>query len=174
MRERVGVLDLSAFAKYDVTGRGAAAFLDRLCANRVPRRRGGVVLAHMLGEPGGIECEATISRLGDERFFVLSGATAELHDLDWMAWHIGDGEEVEIANRTADYACLVLTGPRARDVLGALHLGRPRQRGVPLDERARDRGGGGCRYGPCACPTWASSAGSCIIPWRAWNPSTTL
>ena len=120
VRERVGVLDLSAFAKYDVTGRDAAAFLDRLCANRVPRRRGGVVLAHMLGEPGGIECEATISRLGDERFFVLSGATAELHDLDWMAWHIGDGEEVEIANRTADYACLVLTGPRSRDVLGAL------------------------------------------------------
>ena len=120
VRERVGVLDLSAFAKYDVTGRDAAAFLDRLCANRVPRRRGGVVLAHMLGEPGGIECEATTSRLGDERFFVLSGATAELHDLDWMAWHIGDGEEVEIANRTADYACLVLTGPRARDVLGAL------------------------------------------------------
>ena len=120
VRERVGVLDLSAFAKYDVTGRDAAAFLDRLCANRVPRRRGGVVLAHMLGEPGGIECEATISRLGDERFFVLSGATAELHDLDWMSWHIGDDEEVEIANRTADYACLVLTGPRARDVLGAL------------------------------------------------------
>ena len=103
-----------------MTGRDAAAFLDRLCANRVPRRRGGVVLAHMLGEPGGIECEATISRLGDERFFVLSGATAELHDLDWMSWHIGDDEEVEIANRTADYACLVLTGPRARDVLGAL------------------------------------------------------
>ncbi len=120
VRERVGVLDLSAFAKYDVEGRDAAAFLDRLCANRVPRRRGGVVLAHMLGEPGGIECEATISRLGDERFFVLSGATAELHDLDWMSWHIGDDEEVEVINRSADYACLVLTGPRSRDVLGAL------------------------------------------------------
>ena len=120
VRERVGVLDLSAFAKYDVTGRDAAAFLDRLCANRVPRKRGGVVLAHMLGEPGGIECEATISRLADERFFVLSGATAELHDLDWMAWHIGEDEEVEIENCTADYACLVLTGPRARDVLGTL------------------------------------------------------
>ena len=120
VRERVGVLDLSAFAKYDVTGRDAAAFLDRLCANRMPRKRGKVVLAHMLGEPGGIECEATISRLGDERFFVLSGATAELHDLDWMTWHIREGEEVEIAKRSADYACLVLSGPRARDVLGAL------------------------------------------------------
>ena len=120
VREGVGVLDLSAFAKYDVTGRDAAAFLDRLCANRVPRRQGGVVLAHMLGEPGGIECEVTISRLGDERFFVLSGATAELHDLDWMTWHIDEGEAVEIENRSADLACLVLTGPRSRDVLGAL------------------------------------------------------
>ena len=120
VRERVGVLDLSAFAKYDVTGRGAAAFLDRLCANRMPRRQGGVVLAHMLGEPGGIECEATITRLGDERFFVLSGATAELHDLDWMNQHLESGEAVEIENRTADYACLVLAGPRSRDVLAAL------------------------------------------------------
>ena len=120
VRERVGVLDLSAFAKYDVSGKDAASFLDRLCANRVPRRRGGVVLAHMLGEAGGIECEVTLTRLDDERFFVLSGALAELHDLDWMTRRLRGGEALTIENRSADYACLVLAGPRSREVLAAL------------------------------------------------------
>ena len=120
VRERVGVLDLSAFAKYDVLGKDAEAFLNRLCANRVPRREGGVILAHMLGEPGGIECEATITRLGDEHFYVLSGAVAEVHDLDWMTWHLQPDEQVEIVNITADYACLVLTGPQSRAVLSQI------------------------------------------------------
>ena len=120
VRERVGVLDLSGFAKYDIVGSDTEAFLNRLCANRVPRRQGAVVLAHMLGEPGGIECEMTITRLADEHFYVLSGATAELHDLDWLTWHVRDGEDVEIRNITMDYGCLVVTGPRSRDVLSSL------------------------------------------------------
>ena len=64
MRERAGLLDLCSFSKYDVSGSGATAFLDRLCANRLPRRQGGVVLTTMLTEHGGIESEATISRIG--------------------------------------------------------------------------------------------------------------
>ena len=120
VRERVGVLDLSSFAKYDVTGKDAEAFLNRICANRMPRRDGGVALVHMLGEPGGIECEATVTRFGDNWFYVLSGAVAELHDLDWMSQHINDDEDVDIANITGDYGCLVLTGPRSRDVLKKL------------------------------------------------------
>jgi dimethylglycine dehydrogenase len=120
VRERVGVLDLSSFAKYDVTGKDAEAFLNRICANRMPRRDGGVALVHMLGEPGGIECEATVTRFGDNWFYVLSGAVAELHDLDWMSQHINDDEDVDIANITGDYGCLVLAGPRSRDVLNKL------------------------------------------------------
>ena len=120
VRERVGVLDLSSFAKYDVTGKDAEAFLNRICANRMPRRDGGVALVHMLGEPGGIECEATVTRFGDNWFYVLSGAVAELHDLDWMSQHINDDEDVDIANITGDYGCLVLAGPRSRDVLNRL------------------------------------------------------
>ena len=51
MRERVGILDLSGFAKYDVTGRDARTLLNRLCANRVPKR-GGIALTHLLSEGG--------------------------------------------------------------------------------------------------------------------------
>jgi len=120
VRERVGLLDLSSFAKFDVSGRDAHAYLDRLNANRIPRRDGGVVLSHMLTELGGIECEATITRLAPDRFYVLSAATAELHDLDWLQQHIRDGEEVSVKNITRDYGVLVLTGPRSRDVLAKL------------------------------------------------------
>ena len=120
VRERVGVLDLSSFAKYDVTGPDAAAMLDRLCANRMARREGGIVLAHMLTEDGMIESEATITRLAADRFYVLSGAVAELHDLDMLVQGKRDGEDVTITNVSDDFGMLVLTGPRARDVLGPL------------------------------------------------------
>ncbi len=120
VRQRVGVLDLTSFAKYDVTGRDAESFLDRLFANRMPRRVGRVVLAHMLTEDGMIESEATITRLAEHRFYILSGAVAELHDLDLLAQAKRDGEEVTIDNVTADYGVLVVSGPRARDVLAKL------------------------------------------------------
>jgi dimethylglycine dehydrogenase len=118
--ERAGVLDLSAFSKYEVSGGDAEAFLNRICANRSPERDGGVVLAHMLGEPGGIECEATITRLASDKYYVLSGAVAELHDLDWMMQHVEEGEEVSVNNVTADYGCLVLAGPKSRQILSRL------------------------------------------------------
>ncbi len=120
VRERVGLLDLTSFAKFDVIGAHAHTYLDRLNANRIPRRDGGVVLSHMLTELGGIECEATITRLAPDRFYVLSAAVAELHDLDWLRQHINDGEDVTVNNVTHDYAVLVLTGPRSRDVLAKL------------------------------------------------------
>jgi dimethylglycine dehydrogenase len=120
VRERVGLLDLTSFAKYDIGGRDAEAYLNRLNANRIPRRDGGIVLSHMLTELGGIECEATITRLGADRFYVLSAAVAELHDLDWLEQHIADGEDVTVENVTHDYGVLVLTGPRSRELLAKL------------------------------------------------------
>ena len=120
VRERVGVLDLSSFAKFDVTGPDAETLLNRLCANRMPRRDGGVVLAHMLTEDGMIESEVTVTRLGPGRFYVLSAAVAELHDLDMLVKGARDGEDVAVTNVSSDYGMLVLTGPRARDVLAKL------------------------------------------------------
>ncbi|MCH7931010.1 MAG: GcvT family protein [Proteobacteria bacterium] len=120
VRERVGVLDLSSFSKYDVTGAGAESLLNRLFANRMPRRVGGITLAHMLTEDGMIESEATITRLAEDRFYLLSGAVAELHDLDMLVHGKRDDEDVAIANVTGDYGVLVLSGPRARDVMRKL------------------------------------------------------
>ena len=120
VRERVGVLDLTSFSKLDVTGPDAAAFLDRLCARRLPARDGRVVLAHMLTERGGVECEATVTRFAPDRFYLLSAAVAQLHDLDWLVQHRRPGEDVTVTDVTADYGVLVLAGPRSRDVLRTL------------------------------------------------------
>jgi dimethylglycine dehydrogenase len=74
----------------------------------------------MLTELGGIEGEATITRLEDNLFYVLSAAVAEIHDYDWFSQHILPEENVNISNVTDDYGVLVLTGPRSRDVLSKL------------------------------------------------------
>ncbi|MCH8809241.1 MAG: GcvT family protein [Proteobacteria bacterium] len=117
VRERVGVLDLSSFAKFDVTGADAEAYLNRICANRMARREGGIALAHFLTQEGRIAGEATITRLGEGRFYVLSGAAAENADLDHLSQRIEAGEDVNVTNITDDWGVLVLAGPRARDLL---------------------------------------------------------
>lgn len=120
VRERVGVADLSSFAKFDVTGPDAAAFLDRIVANRLPKRDGGIALCHFLNEQGHMEGEATVTRLAADRFYVLSGAAAEMRDHDWLVSHVAEGERVEIRNVTDDYGNLLVTGPKAREVLAPL------------------------------------------------------
>ena len=120
VRERVGVLDLSGFAKYDVTGPDAEAFLNRLCANRMPVKDGGIVLAHILSKNGRILGEVTVTRLGDGRYYLLSAAGAELRDLDHLMQGCLESEEVTIENVTDDRGVLVLAGPKARHVLGEL------------------------------------------------------
>lgn len=120
VRERVGILDLSGFAKYDVSGADAEKFLNRLCANRMPSKDGGIVLAHILSENGRILGEVTITRFAADRFYLLSAAGAELRDLDHLVQGCLDGEDVSITNVTDDRGVLVLAGPKARDVLAEL------------------------------------------------------
>jgi dimethylglycine dehydrogenase len=117
VRERAGVLDLGGFAKFEVTGEGAAAFLDRLICGRLPRV-GRVALAYMCSPRGGLLCELTITRLAADRFYLLSAATAEWHDHQWLLRHRRPHENVTIQNLTPRYGTLVLAGPCSRDVLG--------------------------------------------------------
>jgi dimethylglycine dehydrogenase len=117
VRERVGVMDLSAFGKLDVSGADAETFLDRLIANRVPRRVGGIVLTHLLNERGTIEAEITCARLDDEHFYLMFAAFHERRVLDWLNRHREPNEWVSTNVVSEDFGCLVLSGPRSRDVL---------------------------------------------------------
>jgi dimethylglycine dehydrogenase len=120
VRERVGLLDLSGFAKYEVAGPDARAFLDRICANRMPARTGGIVLAHILSDTGRIRAEMTVTRLAKDRFYLLSAAAAELRDLDHLEQGKLENEAVSIRNISDERGVLVLAGPRAREVLEPL------------------------------------------------------
>jgi dimethylglycine dehydrogenase len=119
VRDRVGLMDLSSFAKFEVAGPDALAFLQRICANRVPARDGRIILGHLLNENGVIESELTITRLGQDRFYLLSAASAQLYDMDQLRWRVASGERVTVSDVTDAYGVLVLAGPRAREVLAA-------------------------------------------------------
>ncbi len=118
--QRVGLADLTAFAKYEVRGADAEAFLNRMGANRVTSRQGGITLTHMLTHRGGIESEMAITRLADERFFLTSAIVAQQHDLDWLVQHINQGEEVAVSDVTDAYGMLAVCGPRSRELLAKL------------------------------------------------------
>ena len=84
LRERVGVIDLTPFTKHEVSGPGAAAWLDGLVANKVPTQIGRMSLCHALTKRGGIRSEFTITKLADEHFYVVSAGAAERYDSDYL------------------------------------------------------------------------------------------
>ena len=81
VHERVGLLDMSAFAKCEVSGPGAEAWLDGLFANRIPARVGRVGLCHLLAANGGVRSEFTVYREAPDRFYLVSAGAFERHDL---------------------------------------------------------------------------------------------
>jgi len=117
VREKVGLIDLTSFSKYEISGKDAEKFLDRICANKIPKRDGEIALVHMLTNLGGIECEATITRLEGSIFYLLSASVAEIHDYDWIIQNILPEEEVIVQNVTENFGVLSLSGPKSREVI---------------------------------------------------------
>ena len=119
-RERAGIADLTAFTKIEVTGRDAASLLERLSANKLPAKNGGIRLTHMLTPQGGIECEMTITRLSPDRFYLNSSIMGQVHDLDWLTQHVLEDETVTIRDMTNELAILAVSGPRSREIIQPL------------------------------------------------------
>jgi dimethylglycine dehydrogenase len=117
VRERIGVLDLSSFSKFEVKGPDAATFLDRIFANRVPKKSGDIALCHLLTVDGLIDAEITVTRLDDELFYLTSAGSMQVRDRDMLNAAKRSDEKVEIKDVTADYGVLVVSGPKTRDVL---------------------------------------------------------
>ena len=116
-RTAAGLFDETSFAKIEVAGPGARAFLQALCANDIDRAPGTVVYTSMLNRRGGIECDLTVTRITDDRFLLVTGTAFGQHDLGWLRNHLpGDGS-VFLNDITSGRACFGLWGPRARDIL---------------------------------------------------------
>jgi 4-methylaminobutanoate oxidase (formaldehyde-forming) len=119
-REAAALFDETSFAKLEVSGEGAAAFLEYLCANRVAREIGRITYTQMLNAQGGIECDFTVTRLTEDRFRIVTGTAFGQHDLAWLRQHAPDDGSVNVADVTSQLACLGLWGPRAREILQPL------------------------------------------------------
>jgi glycine cleavage system T protein len=118
-RERVGIFDLTPFTKVEVKGPGAPAFLQRLAANDVDRPAGVIVYTAMLSPRGGIMCDLTVTRLDDERFWVVTGGAVGRHDIAWMRRNLPEDGSVTLTDLTSSLCCLGVWGPLARDLVGA-------------------------------------------------------
>ena len=119
-REAAALFDESSFAKLDVLGPGAADFLESLCANRVARETGRVTYTQMLNPRGGIECDFTVTRLGAERFRIVTGTAFGQHDAAWIRQHAPADGSVQVVDVTSAYACLGVWGPASRAILQPL------------------------------------------------------
>src|SRR5919204_2114064 len=118
-RDRVALFDLTPFAKFDITGPDALAFLERICANRIDRAVGTIVYTSMLTSSGGIRCDLTITLKDEDRFRVVTGGGSGQHDRAWILAQRRPEERVKLTVRTGSLFALGLWGPSARDVLQA-------------------------------------------------------
>ncbi len=115
--ENVGVLDMSAFAKFRVSGPGAEAWLDNLVANRLPKKIGRVGLCHALNIEGGVRTEFTITRDGPDEFYLVSAGALERFDWDYLVKQAPDDGSVRLDKITTQHGVLVVAGPKSRELM---------------------------------------------------------
>lgn len=120
MRDRVGMVDLSAFAIFDVSGPGALDYFDGLVVSSVDVPLGRVVYTPLLNAAGGIVADLTIMRLGPQLFRVVTGGGMGMRDRKWFTDHLPTDGSASLADVTSAWTTVGVWGPRARDVVGAV------------------------------------------------------
>ncbi len=117
-RENAGLFDETSFNKFEVRGPGALKFLNYLCANDIDQPVGSVIYTQALNKRGGIECDFTVTRVAEERFFIITGTAFGQHDLSWLSLNMPEDGSVAIEDVSSSYTCIGLWGPKARSILG--------------------------------------------------------
>ena len=116
VRERVGILDLPGFTKYELKGPGANQHLDYLSCSKLPSQ-GRVSLAYALTPTGKLWSEFTVTRLGPDHFYIISAAIAATHDMDLLRQGLDADSPITVTDVTAEFGTLIVAGPRSREVL---------------------------------------------------------
>jgi 4-methylaminobutanoate oxidase (formaldehyde-forming) len=119
-RQAAAIFDETSFSKIEIAGPGALGFLQRLCDNDMDRAVGRVTYTQMLNRRGGIECDFTVTRLAEDRFWIVTGTAFGNHDLGWIRSHAPVDGSVQVRDLTAARACLGIWGPAAREIVGSL------------------------------------------------------
>ena len=119
VRNGVGVTEIANFAKYQIEGSGAEAFLSLLMTNRMPRE-GRLVLTPMLNRNGKLIGDFTIAKAAAERYLVWGSSQAQIHHMRWFEAHLPADGSVRIRRYDMTLMGLSIAGPRSREVLQRL------------------------------------------------------
>jgi dimethylglycine dehydrogenase len=120
VQQRVAVLDLPGFTKFEVSGPGAGDWLNHMVAGTVPKV-GRTALNYFCAPNGGIVTEMTITALQPQRYWLISAAAGERHDEHWLREHLpASGSAVRIDNQSARFGTLIVVGPKSRELLSLL------------------------------------------------------
>jgi dimethylglycine dehydrogenase len=114
---KVGLLDLSRFAKTRITGSGAEAWLNHMTCQKVPTRDGRIALSPMLDKNGHFKSDMTVTRIKDGEYFCVTASVGKRHDQHWMMENLPSDGSVCMEDVTYRMGCLVLAGPKSREVL---------------------------------------------------------
>jgi 4-methylaminobutanoate oxidase (formaldehyde-forming) len=118
IRERVALIDQTSFSKFEISGKGAEAALQRIAANDLAGAPGKAVYTQLCNERGGIEADVTLVHDAPNHFYLITGSAFGVHDAGWVAKHLPDG--VMLRDATNRFATLNIVGPKSRDVLQAV------------------------------------------------------
>ncbi|WP_446219046.1 GcvT family protein [Micromonospora sp. IBHARD004] len=118
-REGVILMDMSFMSKFLVQGRDAGRELERISANRVDGEAGVITYTQWLNEGGTLEADLTVTKLGDDRFWVVASDTAHRHVEAWMRRHFGDAHAF-VTDVSGGYAQINIQGPRSRELLASV------------------------------------------------------
>jgi glycine cleavage system aminomethyltransferase T len=117
MRERVGMVDLSAFAIFDITGPAALDYIQKMTVAQMDVAVGRVVYTPLLNAAGGIKADLTIMRLGDNHFRVVTGGFDGMRDKKWFTDHLPADGSAQLSDLTSTWATLGVWGPQARNLV---------------------------------------------------------
>ena len=116
-RERVTLFDLTSFGKIEVSGPDTLTLLQRLADSNMDKPVGSAAYCQFLNTRGGVEADVTVTRIAEDKFWVITGSGFIGNDLAWLQMKMEPDEDVAFRDITTEYACLAMWGPRARDVL---------------------------------------------------------
>ena len=117
VRDAAGILDLPGFSRFRIKGAGVADWLARQITGKVPNV-GRLGLAYFPDDKGRIVTEMSAARLAEDEVLLITAATAQAHDRDWIARHLGAG--LVMTEGTDQWSCQILTGPKSRQILAAV------------------------------------------------------
>jgi heterotetrameric sarcosine oxidase gamma subunit len=132
LRDAAGLVDLSAFAVFDVAGPGALRAVQSVAVAQLDVPPGRVVYTSLLDEAGGFVGDLTIMRLGPQQFRVVTGGATGMSDLKWFADHLPEDGTATVTDLTSGWTTLGLWGPRARDILAAVTADDVSHAGFPF------------------------------------------